>query len=260
MRETKHITILSRGKKIVLSIDSILYVLIVGKIIEVHIANGTFYETRMKMAEMEKTLQDGFIKIHRGCLVSVRAIHDITDRINLSNGESLFYALRKRSRIIEQFSAQQEAIIHSFDADDTPRTAEEYRNHYRGFDILPIAFTDIELVFDAEKRAVDWVFRYANPALARLEKQPLEKLIDSSFGSLFSNMESKWLRAYERAILYGETVEITDYSPEIDADLQIFCFPTFQGHCGCFLLDLSEIKFMPSSADAEKMLMRFLSK
>ena len=32
-------------------------------------------------------------------------------------------------------------------------------------------------------------------------------------GSLFSNMDSKWLRSYERAALYGETLKIIDYSP-----------------------------------------------
>ena len=51
--------------------------------------------------------------------------------------------------------------------------------------------TDIEMVFDEEKRAVDWIFRYGNPELARLEKLPLDRLIGNSFGSLFSNMDSK---------------------------------------------------------------------
>lgn len=52
--------------------------------------------------------------------------------------------------------------------------------------------------------------------LAVLEKLPLNKMIGKSFSSLFSNMDTKWLRGYERATLYGETLEIVDYSPEID--------------------------------------------
>ena len=106
---------------------------------------------------------------------------------------------------------------------------------------MPFAFTDIEMIFNEEKRAVDWVFRYGNEALAKLEKVPLERLIGSSFGSLFSNMDSKWLRCYERAALYGETMEITDYSPEIDTNLKIICFPTFRGHCGCILFDVNDV-------------------
>ena len=41
--------------------------------------------------------------------------------------------------------------------------------------------------------------------MAQLEKLPLETMIGASFGSLFANMDSKWLRSYERSALYGET-------------------------------------------------------
>ena len=81
---------------------------------------------------------------------------------------------------------------------------------------------DIEMVFNEEKKAVDWIFRYGNEALATLEKLPLDKMIGNSFSSLFSNMDAKWLHVYERATLYGETLEIMDYSPEIDTKLYVF--------------------------------------
>ena len=80
----------------------------------------------------------------------------------------------------------------------------------------------------------------------------MDKLIGSSFGSLFSNMDSKWLKVYERAALYGETLEIIDYSPEIDTYLDIICFPTFKGHCGCLLFNISEVKFSHESNDSER--------
>ena len=148
-------------------------------------------------------------------------------------------------------------MIQSFAAEGIPATPGEYVDHYRSFESVPFAFTDIEMVFDEEKHAVDWVFRYGNPALAKLEKLPLERLIGSSFGSLFANMDSKWLRSYERATLYGETLEIIDYSPEIDTYLKVICFPTFPGHCGCILFDISQIKFTKNSSDAEKALMLY---
>ena len=94
------------------------------------------------------------------------------------------------------------------------------------------------MVFNEDRHAVDWIFRYGNPALARLERVPLKSLMGSAFGSLFSNMDSKWLRSYEQAVLYGKTLEITDYSPEIDTNLKVICFPTFPGHCGCILFNL----------------------
>ena len=232
LQKAAYITILSNGKKLVLNANTILYVLMIEKTAEIHVSGGKVYETRMKISELEEALGDGFIKVHRGCLVSAMAIHDITDHINLNNGESLIYTIRKKKQIIARLQETQKRLISGFTRDGIPATEEEYRAHYRGFDAMPFAFTDIEMVFDEERRAVDWIFRYGNPALAKLEKLPLEKLIGSSFGSLFSNMNTKWLRLYERATLYGETLEVMDYSPEINAYLKVTCFPTFKGHCG----------------------------
>lgn len=260
MQEARYITIISNRRKIVLSISTILYVLKMEKNAEIHVSGGMIYETRTKISEIEKMLGEGFIKVHRGCIVSAMAIHDITDRVNLSNGESLIYTLRKKKEIMNQLRAKQKIIIDNFIKEGIPETEEEYHEYYRSFDNVPFAFADIEMIFDEEHRAVDWVFRYGNPALARLEKLPLETLIGSSFSSLFSNMDSKWLRSYERATLYGEKLEIIDYSPEIDTYLKVICFPTFKGHCGCILFNISEIEFTRNSGDAEKALMLYLGK
>ena len=156
------------------------------------------------------------------------------------------YPIRKKKQLIEEFRFKQEKIVSNIIKDDGPVTEEEYRSYYKSFDNLPFAFTDIEMVFDERKRAVDWIFRYGNQELSRLEKLPLKKLIGSSFRSLFSNMDSKWLRSYERAVLYGEKLELIDYSPEIDTNLKVTCFPAFPGHCGCILFNISEIEFVRS--------------
>ena len=260
LRKAKYITIISNNKKVVLNVSTILYVLMMRNTADIHVSGGTVYKTRMTFREIEEKLGDGFIKIHRGGIVSAMAIHDITDKINLSNGESLIYTQRMKNQIIEQFHAKQKFIISSFSHAGIPVTDEEYRSHYSSFENLPFAFTDIEMVFDEKRQAVDWIFRYGNPALSKLEKMPLERLIGSSFGSLFFNMDSKWLRSYERATLYGETLEIIDYSPEIDTYLKVICFPTFKGHCGCILFNISEIKFTKNSSDAEKALMLYFGK
>ena len=260
LQETKYITIISNNKKVVLNVSTILYVLMMRNTADIHVSGGTVYKTRMTFREIEEKLGDGFIKIHRGGIVSAMAIHDITDKINLSNGESLIYTQRMKNQIIEQFHAKQKFIISSFSHAGIPVTDEEYRRHYSSFENLPFAFTDIEMIFNEKRHAVDWIFRYGNPALAKLEKMPLERLIGSSFGSLFSNMDTKWLRSYERATLYGETLEIIDYSPEIDTYLKVICFPTFKGHCGCILFNISDIKFTKNSSDAEKALMLYFGK
>ena len=120
----------------------------VGNNAEIHISGDKVYETRMTLGELEKKLGEGFIKVHRGCIVSAMAIHDITDTINLSNGESLTYTVRKKNEIIVQFHEKQKNIIDSFNGDDIPITEEEYHRYYTSFDNMPFAFTDIEMVSD----------------------------------------------------------------------------------------------------------------
>ena len=187
------------------------------------------------------------IRVDRCCLVSAKAIHDVTKTINLINGESLDYARRRKREIVEQLRIERQKIGQTLERNDAPASREAYHRHYASFDHVPFAFADIEMVFSEAHSAVDWIFRYGNEALAELEKLPLEQLIDHSFGSIFPNMDAKWLRVYERTALYDETLEITDYSPEIDTKLKIVCFPTFPGHCGCMLFDCRRIQTVQGS-------------
>lgn len=243
-----------KKREYAIAINTILYVAVNQGIIDIHTNGGDVYQTRMSLKKIKEQLGDGFIKVNTNTLAAVRAIHEIGDQIYLCNGETLPYHVRNKKAFIEQLVETQKRMIGSFAREDIPKTYEEYCRYYSGFEHMPFAFADIEMVFDEEYHAVDWIFRYGNPALAKLEKLPLKVLIGSSFGSLFYNMDSKWLRSYERAALYGEKLEMIDYSPEIDTYLKVICFQTFKGHCGCILSNIDEIKFTKNSGDAEKAL------
>lgn len=238
----------------------IRYITMDGNNALIHTQMDRIYKTRITLSELEESLGDNFIRVKRGCIVSVLAIHEIGDRISLSNGESLDYAQRSKKEILNKFHAKQEEMIQGFSEESMLKTDMDYHEHYKLFDDLSFAFADIEMVFDGEFNAVDWIFRYGNPALARLEKTPLENIIGNSFSSLFPNMDSKWLRTYERATLFGETLKIVDYSPEIDTYLDIICFPTFKGHCGCILFDISKITSFRNPTDAERALSFFIAR
>lgn len=254
MQEEKYITVMSKWKKVTLKVSTILYVHMRRKYADVYMTGDRLCETRITYKKLKEQLGDGFIEVRRGLLVSVIAIHNITQTINLNNGVSLEYTLRRKKEIENNLVLKRKNLIGSFSREGVPTTREEYCSHYRGFENIPFAFADIEMVFDEEWHAVDWVFRYGNLALAELEKLPLDKLIGSSFGSLFDNMDSKWLKCYERAALFRETLELTDYSPEIDTYLKVICFPTFEGHCGCVLFNIENIEFTRSSDDTESAL------
>ena len=239
---TTGISFISNRAHIALLADDILYISMSGRKSVIHATGDRSYETYTPIDELAQALGSSFIRVDRGCLVSAKAIHDVSKTVDLINGEALDFARRRRREIMEQLHTERQKISRTMEHSNTPATWDEYHRHYASFDGMPFAFADIEIVFGEKNSAVDWIFRYGNQALAELEKLPLEQLIDHFFGSIFPNMDTKWLRVYERAALYGETLEITDYSPEIDTELKIICFPTFQGHCGCFLFDFRTIQ------------------
>lgn len=257
MLGTKQIVIATEKKQVPLRVARILYVNMDRNVAYIHTIDGDIYHTRLTLAEMERQLGEDFLKISRGTLVSAMAVHEVGEQIELSTGELLDYTVRNKREIVDQLRKRQRDVISRLHKSETPAARRAYRAHYRGLDNLPIAFADIKMLFNDEKRAVDWRFCYANAALAMLENVPLEELVGATFGSIFSNMNVKWLRLYERAVLYGESLEVIDHSPEIDADLRVICFPTQKGHCGCLLFPVSGIRFTSISPEGPSALLRY---
>ena len=250
--KSNSISIISNRRRISLSPEDILYVQLVERQSVIHVSGGKAYETYTTIDELAQLLGSGFLRTDRATLVSAKGIHTIGKKIELINGETLSFTRRRKRELKEQLRTGRRQIVQELVGSDAPTSREAYHRHYASFDHVPFAFADIEMVFSESHSAVDWIFRYGNEALAELEKLPLEQLIDRSFGSIFPNMDAKWLRVYERTALFGETLEITDHSPEIDTDLKIICFPTFNGHCGCMLFDQAEIQTVREHTDPQQ--------
>lgn len=257
MPEHTSITISYKRKKIEINIEKIVYILMKKQNAEIHVYGGRVYTARITCEVLKGQLGENFLEVRRGCLVTAMAISSITDKVLLITGEELDYTARKKKQILSELQDKRRTIISGFPDESIPVTAEEYRQYYSGFAHMPFGFADIEMVFSEEHVAVDWIFRYGNDALAEIERTPLEKLIGCSFGTLFENMEPKWLQSYERSALYGEILEIIDYSPEVDRYLKIICFPTFRGHCGCILFDVHAIQYSQANLSMDNLL-RFL--
>lgn len=112
------------------------------------------------------------------------------------------------------------------------------------FDTMPIAFTIIELVLNEYDEPVDFIFRYANPALAALEGVALEELKGKRFfGDIFpQNNDKKWLKYYYSSAFRNKIYELHEHSPEIGKHLNIICYPWLApGYCACILTDESEL-------------------
>lgn len=238
------LSLLVGRKEVKLPIRDILYIRITKGVAHIHVSSGEIFTTRSTHCALQRILGDRFIFIGNNCLVSGVAIHSVGKKLELCNGEELDYSQRRRQEILRFMSSWKRRFIDSLEEESAPKSFEEYEQYYRCFRNASFAFTDIEMVFDENQQAIDWIFRYGNQELSKIEKLPLKNLIGNSFGSLFANMDSKWLRSYEQAVLYGRTLKIADYSPEVDTNLVVICFPTFKGHCGCILFNAEELPLM----------------
>ena len=60
----------------------------------------------------------------------------------------------------------------------------------------PNGFCIIKVLLDKEGKPEDWLFLYANNALAKIEGKSLEELINHRFFDIFPNVNHKWLEYY----------------------------------------------------------------
>lgn len=260
MAENEKLSITMNYKRIELETRAILYVAILNNTAEFHMADGTLYKMRFPFSKLEPLLGEGFIRTHRNYLVSVRAIHDISDKVYLSNGSELLYAGRRRKELSDELRDKRQRLFDRL-ADENPVLGgEQCRERYRVFDDLPIAFADVEAAVEPKENTVDWVVRYGNEALANIGGKPPGELVGRRLSEVYPGMNKMWLRSCECAAFYGRTLEILDYSPEVDAYLNIICFRTAEGHCGCILLDFGRMEYARNAGDEENARLQFIAK
>ena len=104
-------------------------------------------------------------------------------------------------------------------------------------DEMQLAYCVIELVFDENGHGLDFIFRYCNKEMERLEGVPIENMLNHSFYEVFKNGDKKWLVAYADVALNGVKRTIRDYSPEIGKTLTIHCYQPEPGYCACVLTE-----------------------
>lgn len=168
--QQEFITVTFNRTKIAIRCADILYVIMSDDHCTIHMFDGSVYRCRMTLKALKKQLNEGFMEVKRGCMIAVSAISNIGDKILLSNGEEICYTKRKALR--EELQKKQELMIAKISKKKLPLTPEEYGKYYKICDSLPFAFTDIEMVFNEEKKAVDWIFRYGNSEPGSAERNP----------------------------------------------------------------------------------------
>lgn len=211
-----------------IDMSSIMYLTREGRKTVLHSKNGTTWETFLTMKGILEDLPEGmFRSINKGIAIAPKYLDYEQDNVyTMIDG----VAFSGRIRMTRQ--QRQQVLSHD---------EEQLKTSWDPCNILenmPLAFCVIELIFDENYHGIDFVFRYCNKEMEKLEGKTLEEMMNNSFYEVFKNGDKKWLVAYADVALNGGQRVLESFSPEINANLRIYCYQLKPGFCGCLLVKL----------------------
>ena len=220
-----------------IDISDILYLTRQNPDTKITFFDGKEILTAIPVKEIAIYLPDEeFVNITKGVLLRKSQIVNISDDGLYTMTDGSVFQGRKRN--ISQHKQLRQALGLSKEQDKKTEKMIplELLEKCSILNDMPLAFCVIELVFDANGRGVDFVFRYCNEEMAVVEGIPVSEMLNNSFYEVFENGDKKWLVTYADVALNGTKVVLHDYSPEIGKDLTIYCFQPHPGYCACILI------------------------
>ena len=220
-----------------IDISNILYLTRQNPLTKITFFDGKETLTAIPVKEIAIYLPDEeFVNITKGILLRKSQIVNISDDGLYTMTDGSVFQGRKRN--ISQHKQLRQALGLSKEQDEKAEKmiSLELLEKCSILNDMPLAFCVIELVFDANGRGVDFVFRYCNEEMAAVEGIPVSEMLNHSFYEVFENGDKKWLVTYADVALNGKKVILHDYSPEIGKDLTIYCFQPHPGYCACILI------------------------
>ena len=177
-----------------------------------------------------------FWSIQKGIVVAVRYVENISDHFIYTmedgatfQGRSRNPAEHKRRRRLLQY---QKGNYNS----SVPKKLS-LQDLCSMLDDAPLAFSIIELLFSEDGRGIDFIFRYCNTEMSKLEGVPVEDMLNRSFYEVFPNADRKWIVPYADVAINGNRRSFHKFSPEVQKNLYIQCFQPIPGYCACLLIE-----------------------
>ena len=220
-----------------IDISNILYLTRQNPLTKITFFDGKEILTAIPVKEIAIYLPDEeFVNITKGVLLRKSQIVNISDDGLYTMTDGSVFQGRKRNISQHKQLRQALGLSKEQDAKAEKMIPFELLEKCSILNDMPLAFCVIELVFDANGRGVDFVFRYCNEEMAVVEGIPVSEMLNNSFYKVFENGDKKWLVTYADVALNGTKVILHDYSPEIGKDLSIYCFQPHPGYCACILI------------------------
>ena len=220
-----------------IDISNILYLTRQNPLTKITFFDGKEILTAIPVKEIAIYLPDEeFVNITKGVLLRKSQIVNISDDGLYTMTDGSVFQGRKRN--ISQHKQLRQTLGLSKEQNEKAEKMIplELLEKCSILNDMPLAFCVIELVFDANGRGVDFVFRYCNEEMAAVEGIPVSEMLNHSFYEVFENGDKKWLVTYADVALNGTKVILHDYSPEIGKELTIYCFQPHPGYCACILI------------------------
>ena len=127
MEDANTLSVVCDRQKLSLDIRTILYIIMHENVAEIHCIGGKVYRVHITLEKLEEQLGARFLKPHRSRLVSVMAIHDITDKINLNNGERVSYVARRKKELIAELMAKRSVLIQNISGETRSMPTDGFR-------------------------------------------------------------------------------------------------------------------------------------
>lgn len=219
-------------------VNSIVYANVTDKLCKIYLDNGDVLSLFITISDlMEKLGDEDFLRVSRSSLVAYTSVGSVNqEEVILHGGIRIPYSRSRRKEIVDRArGCMERQVVHR----DEGRPVEkvDFAHDFAFWDGVPVGFGVLEFVSDYSGRISDFIFRYANQALAGIEGCSIENLTGRAYGQIFKGAQNKWLAIYSKVAFMGETVELMDYSPELDKELLIVCYQPAYGYCACIVCD-----------------------
>jgi PAS domain S-box-containing protein len=178
------------------------------------------------------------------------------DLQSLLEGHTLFHEVRNirkdgrecfmelRERAITLPDGQRRIIVAANDI--TARKAAEARlresehRYHTLFNTLITGFGLHEMVYDADGRAVDYIFLDVNPAFTAMTGRRRDEVVGRRVTEVFPGMEQSWIERYGEVARTGRAIAFDNYSSALQKHFSVIAYSPQRGQFAVNFIDITE--------------------
>lgn len=227
------LTVQSDYRKAQIPVDDISHITVEGRKTKITKADGSAVLTNRSLKDVFADLpEETFSNINRGIVVSKRYIKDEKNGVITMTDGTQF-----RRRVRSDRAPKPPKKKYSYT--EAPHVQCPAAALGQWLDQLPMPMVIMELVYGKTGSGMDFLIRYMNREMARLEGVEPQALKDGSVSQLPNVGSAKWMAVFADVAISGSTRVIEDALEGSDRYMQLRCFRPQPGYCACVLTDLT---------------------